>query len=84
MHRAIQSLMEELEAVDWYRQRADATKDEALKKIFLHNAREELEHACMELEWLRRNDKEVEEQLRNYLFTEGEITEAEKKAKPSE
>ena len=81
MHRAIQSLMEELEAVDWYRQRADATKDEALKKIVLHNAREELEHACMVLEWLRRNDKEVDEQLRKYLFTEGEITEAEKLAK---
>lgn len=84
MHRAIQSLMEELEAVDWYRQRADATKDEALKKIVLHNAREELEHACMVLEWLRRNDKEVDEQLRKYLFTDGEITEAEKKAKPKE
>ena len=79
MHRAIQSLMEELEAVDWYRQRADATKNEALKKIVLHNAREELEHACMVLEWLRRNDKEVDAQLRKYLFTEGDITEAEKK-----
>ena len=80
MHRAIQSLMEELEAVDWYRQRADATKNEALKKIVLHNAREELEHACMVLEWLRRNDKEVDEQLRKYLFTDGDIAEAEKKA----
>ncbi len=81
MHRAIRSLMEELEAVDWYRQRADATKDEALKKIVLHNAREELEHACMVLEWLRRNDKEVDEHLRTYLFTEGEITLTEKRTK---
>ncbi len=81
MHRAIRSLMEELEAVDWYRQRADATKDEALKKIVLHNAREELEHACMVLEWLRRNDKEFDEHLRTYLFSEGEITEVEEKTK---
>ncbi len=81
MHRAIQSLMEELEAVDWYRQRADATKDESLKKIVLHNAREELEHACMVLEWLRRNDKEFDEHLRTYLFSEGEITEVEEKTK---
>ena len=80
-HRAIQSLMEELEAVDWYRQRADATKDAALKKVVLHNAREEIEHACMVLEWLRRNDEDFDKQLRKYLFSEGEITEVEEKAK---
>ena len=73
-HYAITSLMEELEAVDWYRQRADDTEDPELKAILLHNAREELEHAAMILEWLRRNDKDVGEQLKEYLFKEGSIT----------
>jgi len=80
-HRAIRSLMEELEAVDWYRQRADATDDPGLKKIMLHNAREELEHASMVLEWLRRNDAEFDHMLRTYLFKEGEITEIEEHTK---
>ncbi|PZQ63775.1 MAG: ferritin [Phenylobacterium zucineum] len=74
LHYAITSLMEEFEAVDWYRQRADDTEDPELKKILLHNAREELEHAAMVLEWIRRNDKETDEQLREYLFKEGSIT----------
>ena len=74
MHYAITSLMEEFEAVDWYRQRADDTEDPELKDILLHNAREELEHASMVLEWMRRNDGEINEQLREYLFTEGSIT----------
>jgi ferritin-like protein len=74
MHYAITSLMEELEAVDWYRQRADDCDDPTLKAILLHNAREELEHASMVLEWIRRNDKEANEQLKEYLFTEGSIT----------
>ena len=74
MHYAITSLMEEFEAVDWYRQRADDTEDPELKKILLHNAREELEHAAMVLEWMRRNDDEVAEQLKEYLFKEGSIT----------
>jgi len=74
MHYAITSLMEEFEAVDWYRQRADDTEDPELKAILLHNAREELEHASMVLEWMRRNDGEINEQLREYLFTEGSIT----------
>ena len=73
-HYAITSLMEEFEAVDWYRQRADDTEDPELKAILLHNAREELEHAAMILEWLRRNDKDVGEQLKEYLFKEGSIT----------
>ena len=73
-HYAITSLIEELEAVDWYRQRADDAEDPELKAILLHNAREELEHAAMVLEWLRRNDTEVDEQLREYLFKEGSIT----------
>ena len=74
MHQAITSLIEEFEAVDWYRQRADDCEDPALKAILLHNAREELEHASMVLEWMRRNDGEVNEQLKEYLFTEESIT----------
>ena len=74
MHYAITSLMEEFEAVDWYRQRADDTEDPALKAILLHNAREELEHASMVLEWIRRNDVDAGEQLKEYLFREGSIT----------
>ena len=73
MHYAITSLMEEFEAVDWYRQRADDTEDPELKKILLHNAREELEHAAMVLEWIRRNDPEADAQLREYLFKDGSI-----------
>ncbi len=80
MHHAITSLIEELEAVDWYRQRADDCDDVELKKILLHNAREEIEHASMALEWIRRNDDEFAEQLKTYLFTEGSITEQEEAA----
>lgn len=79
-HYAITSLIEELEAVDWYRQRADDCGDEGLRDILLHNAREELEHACMVLEWLRRNDPEVDSHLREYLFKDGSITGHEEKA----
>ncbi|MBI1200303.1 MAG: ferritin [Phenylobacterium sp.] len=74
MHYAITSLMEEFEAVDWYRQRADDTQDKELKAILLHNAREELEHAAMILEWIRRNDEDAGEQLKEYLFKDGSIT----------
>ena len=74
LHYAITSLMEELEAVDWYRQRADDTKDPALKEILLHNAHEEMEHAAMVLEWIRRNDKNFDKELREYLFKDGSIT----------
>lgn len=74
MHHAIVSLMEELEAADWYRQRADDCEDEPLKDILLHNMREEIEHAAMVLEWLRRNDDDFDEQLRKFLFKEGEVT----------
>ena len=74
LHYAITSLMEEFEAVDWYRQRADDCDDPSLKAILLHNAREELEHASMVLEWIRRNDKEADEQLHKYLFTKDSIT----------
>ena len=78
MHHAIVSLMEELEASDWYRQRADDCEDAALRDILLHNMREEIEHAAMVLEWLRRNDKDFDGHLKDYLFTEGSIMEIEK------
>jgi len=73
MHRAIVSLMEELEAVDWYNQRVDACKDPALKKILAHNRDEEKEHAAMTLEWIRRQDPKFDEELKDYLFSEGKI-----------
>jgi ferritin-like protein len=72
-HRAIASLMEELEAVDWYDQRIDATEDPELRAILVHNRDEEKEHAAMVLEWLRRRDGEIDRFLRQYLFTEGSI-----------
>ena len=72
-HRAIVSLMEELEAADWYDQRVDATADPALRAILEHNRDEEKEHAAMALEWLRRRDPKLDEHLRTYLFTEQDI-----------
>ena len=69
MKRAIDSLREELEAVDFYNQRADACTDKELKKILIHNANEEKEHAAMLIEWLRRTDKDFEKELKDYLFT---------------
>lgn len=75
--RALNSLKEEIEAVDWYHQRVDASNDAALKKIMAHNRDEEIEHACMTLEWLRRNMPGWDEELRTYLFTDGDITELE-------
>jgi uncharacterized protein len=73
-HRAIVSLMEELEAVDWYDQRIDAAGDDDLKGILRHNRDEEKEHASMLLEWLRRHDEAWDRFLRTYLFSEGPIT----------
>ena len=73
LHHAIVSLMEELEAVDWYRQRADDCDDAQLKEILLHNMREEMEHAAMVLEWIRRNSPDFAKQLKAFLFTTGEI-----------
>lgn len=73
MHRAITSLMEELEAVDWYNQRVDACKDKELAAILAHNRDEEKEHAAMVLEWIRRRDKALDEQLREYLNTDKPI-----------
>ena len=73
MHRAIVSLMEELEAVDWYNQRMDACKDDELRAILKHNRDEEKEHAAMVLEWIRRRDSKFNDELRDYLFTVKEI-----------
>lgn len=73
MHRAIVSLMEELEAADWYNQRVDACKDQNLKEILEHNRDEEKEHAVMLLEWIRRNDPVFSAQMKEYLFTEKPI-----------
>ena len=81
IHRAIESLMEELEAVDWYQQRVDATKDEDLKAILGHNRDEEIEHAMMVLEWIRRRVPKFDAHARTYLFTAGAITELEKQEK---
>jgi ferritin-like protein len=77
MHRALASLQEELEAVDWYQQRIDATGDADLRAILTHNRDEEQEHAAMVLEWIRRHDPGFDQRLRQYLFTEGPITERE-------
>jgi ferritin-like protein len=77
--RALKSVQEELEAVDWYNQRAQATKDKQLRRILEHNRDEEIEHAMMALEYLRRINPVFDKQMRTYLFTEGDITEIEEK-----
>ena len=79
MHRALVSLQEELEAVDWYQQRAEACTDEVLKAILLHNMREEVEHAAMVLEWLRRHSADFDRHLHTYLFQDRPIVEIEEK-----
>ncbi|MFA7387828.1 MAG: encapsulin-associated ferritin-like protein [Thiohalobacteraceae bacterium] len=83
-HRAVVSLMEELEAVDWYAQRVDATQDSELAAVLAHNRDEEKEHAAMVLEWLRRHDAEFDKQLRNYLFTDSPILEREEELEAAE
>ncbi len=74
MHRAIVSLIEELEAVDWYQQRADVCKNKELKAILAHNRDEEKEHAAMLLEWIRRSDPTFSKELKDYLFTEKSLS----------
>lgn len=76
-HRAIVSIMEELEAIDWYDQRVDATSDASLAAILAHNRDEEKEHAAMLLEWLRRRDPKLDDHLRGYLFTRQSVIERE-------
>ena len=78
LHRAISSLMEELEAVDWYQQRIDACQDQELAAILAHNRDEEKEHAAMLIEWLRRRDARFDKELRDYLFTDKPLVALEK------
>ena len=80
MHRAIVSLKDELEAIDWYQQRADAGSNPRLKDVLLHNKNEEIEHATMLMEWIRRHNDHFNEMMRKYLFTEEPITGIEKGA----
>jgi ferritin-like protein len=79
-HRALRSIMEEFEAVDWYAQRVDATDDASLAAVLAHNRDEEKEHAAMTIEWLRRNDPVFDRHLRTYLFTDAPITSIEAEA----
>src|SRR5580693_7558934 len=79
-HRAIASIQEELEAVDWYDQRVDATADAELAEVLAHNRDEEKEHAAMTLEWLRRHDPVLDRHLRTYLFTSDAVTQVESEA----
>lgn len=79
VHRALATLIEELEAVDWYHQRVDVTEDEDLKQVLLHHRNDEIEHAAMALEWLRRIIPEFDEELRTFLFTSDRIVEVHEK-----
>lgn len=83
-HRAIVSIMEELEAIDWYDQRVDAAGDAQLRELLAHNRDEEKEHAAMLLEWLRRHDAKLDEHLRTYLFTSGSLLDIEHAAEPGD
>ena len=80
MHRAVVSVVEELQAIDWYAQRVDASQDPELRAILEHNANEEKEHASMLLEWIRRNDPVFERKLREHLFKDGPIVTPEEQA----
>ena len=79
-HRALTSIQEELEAVDWYDQRVTATQDASLAAVLAHNRDEEKEHASMTLEWLRRHDPVLDKHLRTYLFSTEAVTEVEAEA----
>jgi len=79
-HRAVRSMMEELEAVDWYDQRVHATSDPELAEVLAHNRDEEKEHFAMTLEWLRRRDQKLDEVLRTYLFVDGDVLAVEEAA----
>jgi ferritin-like protein len=78
MHRAIVSLIEELEAIDWYQQRADACTDDELRAVILHHKNEEIEHAMMNLEWIRRHSPEFDENIRTYVLNDAPILEIER------
>jgi ferritin-like protein len=78
MHRAIVSLKEELEAVDWYQQRAEACSDDELRAVLVHNKNEEIEHAMMNLEWIRRHSDVFDTNIKTYLSSKGSILAVEK------
>jgi ferritin-like protein len=80
MHRAIVSLKEELEAVDWYQQRAEACSDAELRSVLVHNKNEEIEHAMMTLEWIRRHNPVFSMNIDTYIKATGPIVEVEKTA----
>jgi ferritin-like protein len=84
MHRALVSLIEELEAVDWYSQRAENADDDELRATLIHHRDEEIEHAMMNLEWIRRNHPKFQEHMKTYLFTEAPIVDVEEAAKVEE
>jgi uncharacterized protein len=84
LHRALISLIEELEAIDWYQQRADACTDQALKAVLLHNRNEEVEHGMMTLEWLRRHDATFDKFMQRYLFKDADIIAIEEAADEAE
>jgi ferritin-like protein len=84
MHRAIVSLKEELEAVDWYQQRAEACSDDALRGVLIHNKNEEIEHAMMNLEWIRRHSDVFAKNVTTYIGSKGPILEVEKRQTASE
>jgi ferritin-like protein len=84
LHRALNTLKEEVEAVDWYHQRVATATDPELKKLVEHNRDEEIEHACMAIEWLRRTMPAWDRELRQYLFTTASITELEERAEAGE
>jgi ferritin-like protein len=77
VHRALESLKEEIEAIDWYHQRVDVAEDDELRAVLAHNRDEEIEHAAMVLEWLRRNMGGWDHELREYVFTTKPIAETE-------
>lgn len=81
MHRAVVSLTEELEAVDWYQQRAEACSDPELRAVLIHNKNEEIEHATMILEWIRRHSPTFDANIGTYLNSVGPITEVESKSR---
>jgi ferritin-like protein len=84
MHRAIVSLKEELEAVDWYQQRAEACSDEELRSVLVHNKNEEIEHAMMNLEWIRRHSQVFDANIRTYINAKGPIVAVESQQTASE
>ena len=84
MHRALVSLREELEAVDWYQQRAEACSDPELAAVLTHNKNEEIEHAMMTLEWIRRHDPKMADNIKTYVGSEGPILEVEKRSTQAE